>query len=201
MPKVKICGLKRLEDIEIVNKYHPDYVGFVFSNSKRQVDFKTAKILKQNLNKNIKSVGVFVNEKIEYIVELCKNQIIDLIQLHGDEDNNYLSNIKNILKNPIIKSVSVGENFKIPNIDADYLLFDTYKENAKGGTGEVFNWNKLMSFNDKPFFLAGGLNSKNVNIAITKTKPFCVDVSSGVEKDGFKDEYLIEEFIKKTRNS
>ena len=241
-PKIKICGLKRKKDIEIVNKYRPDYIGVVFAGSKRKVTKVQATGLRKMLNADILAVGVFVNEDIDKIVDLVEDKVIDLIQLHGDEDKEYIIKLREALSTKqidakIIKAIRVksGDNVKeilIRNdllIDdllddnvqknekhnladkkrcfknnyklitqIDYILFDTYSSKEYGGTGKAFDWNILKDIK-QPFFLAGGLNSENVNDAIKICNPYVVDVSSAVEIDGYKDEDKIKEFISKIR--
>jgi len=200
--KIKICGLTREQDIDTVNAVLPDYIGFVFSKSKRQIDEKKAKALKDRLNPAIKAVGVFVNEEIEKINELCNFQVIDVIQLHGDENEDYIRRLKNHVSNKIIKAVRVKELNDIEKameFSCDYLLFDTYHEKEYGGTGKTFDWSMIPSYINKPFFLAGGINSCNVVNAIEHYNPFCVDISSGVETNGCKDPEKIIDIVAKVR--
>jgi len=189
MTKVKICGLKATQDIEFVNELLPDFVGFVFVKSKRQIGFQEAKCFKSFLDSSIQAVGVFVNAAIGDICAL--EGIIDIVQLHGDEDEDYVQKLKANCKMPIIKAFRVGESFQMQNTSADFLLFDTASKDAYGGTGEVFDWNKINNLSNnltqRPVFLAGGINAENVGRAIETVKPFCVDVSSSVETDGCKD--------------
>jgi len=182
--KIKICGLKREEDIFYANKYLPDYIGFVFAKSKRQISAEEARELKKLLNPKIKAVGVFIDEDIKNIIPLLKEKIIDIVQLHGNEDQNYIDALKKAFPAPVIKAVRVGEDFVSPAVNADFILFD-----AGGGSGKTFDWTKIKNYK-KPFFLAGGLNADNIKEA-AKLKPFCVDLSSGVETDGKKDEEKI----------
>jgi phosphoribosylanthranilate isomerase len=182
MPKIKICGLKRKEDIEYANQAKPDYAGFVFAGTKRKIDFKTAAHFRSLLDKNIKSVGVFINEPIANIASLCKEKTIDIVQLHGDEDENYIDALRQKIDAKIIKSVNFQFsifNFQLPS-NPDFLIFD-----SGAGSGKTFDW-KLIPKTDKPFFLAGGLNKDNIEEAL-KLKPYCVDLSSGVETGGQKD--------------
>ena len=137
MVKIKICGLTALDDVNSVNEAIPDYIGFVFAKSKRQVDFKQAKYLKEALSKQIKSVGIFVNENIDFIKLLSNEGIIDVIQLHGDEDEEYITKIKTIGK-PVIKAIRVKNKEDIIEISTDYTLFDTYNKERYGGIGESF---------------------------------------------------------------
>lgn len=202
--KIKICGLMRSKDIEYVNEFMPDYIGFVFAKSKRQIDFDTAKRLKEKLDKSIKTVGVFVDEDIETIAQTVNDGVIELVQLHGSEDESYILNLRQKLKSDIaiIKAVrvnSLNNNILKDNLlnkistNADFVLLD-----SGAGSGEIFDWDKKIVCN-KPVFLAGGLNEYNVSEAIKKIQPFAVDVSSGIETAGFKDIEKIRRFIKESR--
>lgn len=198
MTKIKICGLSRLEDIDAVNSAKPDYIGFVFAESKRQVSFETAKRLKSALNQEIKAVGVFVNQPVEEIIALAKDQVIDVIQLHGDEDEGYISRLREAVSLPIIKAMRIRQKSDVKIQNADFALFDTYDKNQYGGSGLSFNWELLKGYKGE-FFLAGGLQSDNIEEAIKTVKPFCVDISSGVETNGIKDQKKICEIVKKIR--
>lgn len=201
MSKVKICGLLRIEDIVAANECMPDYIGFVFAKSRRQIDKDTARNLKSQLDKHISAVGVFVNQELEYIADLFKQGIIDLVQLHGDEDENYILKLKNICGCKIIKAIGISDSIpKIP-ANADYILFDKVTQGeTRGGTGLSFNWEIIKGFNKLPVFLAGGLTVSNAGQAIMEVNPYCVDVSSGVETDGFKDKEKMNSFVRKVRN-
>ena len=203
MTKIKICGLTRTEDIEMVNEFLPDYIGFVFAKSRRQVSAEQAKELKNKLRPAIKAVGVFVNEKPENIAEIANQGIIDLIQIHGDEDAAYCAQLRKLTQAPIIKVVRVEreDDFAgIEEFDCDYYLFDTLSSKEYGGTGKAFDHSILYNKEiKKPFFVAGGLNQDNVAAVIEVIKPFGVDTSGGVETDGIKDVNKIKEFIKQGR--
>lgn len=203
MTKIKICGLTRTEDIEMVNEFLPDYIGFVFAKSRRQVSAEQAKELKNKLRPAIKAVGVFVNEKPENIAEIANQGIIDLIQIHGDEDAAYCAQLRKLTQAPIIKVVRVEreDDFAgIEEFDCDYYLFDTLSSKEYGGTGKAFDHSLLYNKEiKKPFFVAGGLNQDNVAAVIEVIKPFGVDTSGGVETDGIKDANKIKEFIKQGR--
>ena len=203
MSKIKICGIKRPEDIEIVNKYKPDYIGFIFSKSPRQVDFETARELKSRLDKSIRVVGVFVNEPIDFIVKLCISNVIDAVQLHGDENDEYIKQLRARVKCRIIKAVRVKSTEQILREEqkkCDFLLLDTYRKDVYGGSGEKFNWDLIPADLVKEYFLAGGLNADNIQLAIKTLHPFCVDVSTSVETDGVKDEKKVKEIIDKVRS-
>ena len=203
MTKIKICGLSREKDIDIANELLPDYVGFVFAKSKRQVSAEQARKLKDRLSPQIKAVGVFVNEKAETIAEIVSKGIIDLVQLHGDEDAAYCRELRKLTEAPIIKAVRLKDESSLTGIEeftCDYYLFDTYSEQDYGGTGKSFNQEILLNKKiDKPYFIAGGLNAANVAAVIKDIRPYAVDVSGGVETDGVKDKAKIEEFINRGR--
>lgn len=185
--KIKICGLFRDCDIDYVNEAKPDFAGFVFAKSHRQVSVELARKLKSKLDKNILAVGVFVNEDINKIVEVCNKNIIDFIQLHGGEDDKYINELKKICSKKIIKAIKVktGEDIiRWRNCRADWLMFDAGK-----GEGKAFDWNLIKNF-IRPYFLAGGINENNVEQAL-KLNPYCIDVSSGVETNKIKDKQKI----------
>lgn len=198
--KIKICGLKRNEDIEYVNEALPDYIGFVFSKSRRQVTLQQAYDLKGDLNSRIKSVGVFVNEPQDMIAELAKNGIIDLAQLHGNEDNVYISKLREKTdgKVKIIKAISISNEFSIDQIneiDADFFLLD----NGSGGTGKAFDYSLIKNKVNDRIFLAGGINAGNIKNAVS-LNPYCIDVSSGAESDGIKDREKIIKLVRSIRD-
>lgn len=204
MVKVKICGIKTLQDVEFVNRQKPDFTGFVFySLSKRYVSLITARSLKAKLNKKIKSIGVFVNAPPEEIAAAAELGIINIVQLHGDETNAYIAELRKICTLPIIKAVRVREEADIKKAafyNCDYFLFDTYSTASYGGTGRQFDTQLLKGVKiNKPYFLAGGLNAGNVRSALKGLKPYAVDVSGGVESGGSKDEIKIKNFIKQVK--
>ena len=212
MVKLKICGMKRLEDIEMAIRYKPDYIGFVFAESPRKVSYEQAKELSNNLSEDIVPVGVFVNEHMKLIVDLFKDGIIKIAQLHGDEDETYIKNLKakSIEETgeeiPVINAIEINSIIQNDDFDesqvnekllewrdsaSDYFILDSGK-----GSGKTFNWDLVdKEILNKPFFLAGGLNSENLDLAIEEFNPFAVDLSSSVETDGFKDEEKIKEII------
>jgi phosphoribosylanthranilate isomerase len=202
LTKIKICGLTRLEDIKAVNQFQPDFIGFVFANSKRQVNKSQAKLLKANLLPEIKSVGIFVNESMELITELCEEGIIDMIQLHGDEKEEYIRKLEQFVSCPVIKAISVQSKEQIElaeKLPVGYLLLDTYKNGQHGGTGTVFDHSLIPELN-KPYFLAGGLDLENITNAVKIYHPFAVDVSSSLETNGVKDADKIRRMIETVRN-
>lgn len=196
-PLIKICGLSRPCDIDYANEYRPDFIGFVFAESRRQVSCDTAAELKSRLSPNIKSVGVFVNDDMDRIAALAESGVIDLVQLHGTEDNEYLSELKGRISLPVIRAVSVGSSDERQRLDscADYILLD----NKGGGTGQTFDWSAAPK-TDKPVFLAGGINISNVSDGIASFHPYAVDISGGVETDGFKDPIKIKNIIRRIRD-
>ena len=195
MPKIKICGIRRFEDIEMVNKYLPDYVGFVFAESKRKVTHDTAYQLKDKLNPNILSVGVFVDAPQDEILELYNGGAIEIAQLHGGENEEYITDLKEKTDNElkIIKAIEISKGTELNEYDnskADYLLLDSGK-----GSGKTFDWKLIKKEIKKDFFLAGGLSSSNILEAIEQFNPYAVDLSSALESDGFKDENKIKEIM------
>lgn len=202
MTKIKICGLKRTEDISYVNELLPDFAGFVFAKSSRQVDAKKAAELKKHLSPKIKAVGVFVNAEPEFIAKLYQQQIIDLAQLHGDETTDYIHRLKHLCPSlPLIKAVRVQNTKQIleaEKLPCDYLLLDTWQKDSYGGSGKTFD-RSLIPPLAKPWFLAGGLNTENIAESIAQCHPWAVDVSSAVETDGVKDKEKIRIFIDQAR--
>ena len=197
MTKIKICGLSREEDIIAVNETMPDYIGFVFAESKRRISREKALELKKLLNPNIKAVGVFVNAPITEVANCCADNTIDLIQLHGDESDEYMAQLTSITANPIIRAVRVRSTediMKADHLPCDYLLFDTYIKDQYGGSGVTFDWSLIPKI-EKPFFLAGGLDRTNINEAVRQCDPYCLDISSGVETNGCKDKPKMKEIV------
>ncbi len=200
--KIKICGLRRAEDIDLVNAMQPDYIGFVFAKSKRNVTPETAAQLKAMLSPNIQTVGVFVNHDVAVIHALLDAKTIDVVQLHGTETEEDIRALKtNYPTVPIIKAVSVtsaSDNLAWADSAADYLLLD----NGAGGSGKPFDWAVLPTLSTfaKPYFIAGGLTPSNVT-SVLPFAPYGVDVSSGVEstETGYKDPELVATFIHTVR--
>lgn len=196
--KVKICGIRRAEDIEIVNKYLPDFIGFIFvPASKRYVEPKIVAELKKNLDPRIKTVGVFVNESIEKIREIKKVCSLDVIQLHGEETPQFCEE----LSGRIWKAIRVKDEDCVEILDtyAEYtelLLLDTYVDGTHGGTGQAFDWDLIEFFSaDYNIGLAGGITRENVLKAKKKVEPELIDVASGSETNGLKDEEKIKDII------
>ena len=202
MTRVKICGLSRPEDIFQANKLKSDYIGFVFyPKSKRAVTQSQAALLKAMLDKEIKAVGVFVNADIAFIEKLAQLRIIDLVQLHGDEDSLYIQELRKKVYIPIIKAIRVQGEESLLNLEqyqVDFFLFDTYKPGQYGGTGERFNLELEGVTIPKPYFIAGGLDASNVAHVIAENPhAYAVDVSGGVEDSatGLKDAQKMADFV------
>lgn len=203
MAKIKICGLKRIQDIEYVNQAKPDYAGFVFAPSKRQVSKEQARQLIHQLSSEIQSVGVFVNETEQEILDIVQVTGLDLVQLHGDESEDFIIHLKEKLPKTvsIIKAIRVRDATDLARGNdciADYVLFDAYSKDGYGGTGHAFDWNWIQQLN-KPFFLAGGINLDNMDEALQVVRPYGVDLSSSVETDGYKDREKIIEIVNKVK--
>lgn len=197
MTKIKFCGLFQACDIEAANELNPEYVGFVFAEkSKRYITPEKAKELKHLLDPEIKAVGVFVNENPERAACLLNNDIIDIAQLHGSENEDYIRQLRNLTDKPIIKAFRIETVKDIADAEsctADHILLD-----SGAGTGTVFDW-KLIQDIGRPYFLAGGLDTHNVENAVKLLHPFAVDVSSGIETDGVKDKIKMTEFAAAVR--
>lgn len=197
MAKIKLCGLKRSCDIEYVNELMPEYIGFVFApKSKRYITQAEAEVLRNQLKKDIVPVGVFVDEKPEVIADMIRNNVIKTVQLHGNENEDYIKILRENIDCEIIKAFRIKnrEDVKAANDSiADYVLLD-----SGGGTGETFDWSLLGEIK-RPYFLAGGLAPGNVGLALSELKPFAVDASSSLETDGFKDKEKMAAFVNAVR--
>ncbi|WP_274204533.1 bifunctional indole-3-glycerol-phosphate synthase TrpC/phosphoribosylanthranilate isomerase TrpF [Veillonella rogosae] len=204
-PKVKMCGISKVETIPAIVDAKPDYMGLVFAPSKRQVTVEQAKILVEELHKQyavrynsetIKTVGVFVNETVENLLKIAEEVKLDVIQLHGDEDESFIQILKEQSNVEVWKAVQVrsaADAEKWIDSSADMLLFDAYHKDERGGTGEVFDWSSLDEF-ERPFMLAGGIDSTNVARAIRTVRPYGIDISSGIETEGVKDDEKMKAF-------
>lgn len=233
-PKVKMCGISKVETIPAIVDAKPDYMGLVFAPSKRQVTVEQAKTLVAELHKQyektygevtvpmntdtaqdsqdsqdsqefvqgnsnfekIKTVGVFVNETLENLLKIVEEVKLDVIQLHGDEDESFIQTLKEQSNVEVWKAVQVrsaADAEKWIDSSADMLLFDAYHKDERGGTGEVFDWSSLDEF-ERPFMLAGGMDSTNVARAIRTVRPYGIDISSGIETEGVKDTEKIKAF-------
>ena len=206
-PKVKMCGISKVETIPAVVEAKPDYMGLVFAPSKRQVTVEQAKILIEELHKQcinhydtkvVKTVGVFVNETLDNLVRIADTANLDAVQLHGDEDETFIQSLKERTNVEVWKAIQIrtaADTEKWIDSSADMLLFDAYHKDERGGTGEVFDWSSLDAF-ERPFMLAGGIDSTNVARAIRTVRPYGIDISSGIETNGMKDDKKITAFTK-----
>ena len=193
--KIKICGLKRPEDITYVNEAKPDYCGFIieFPKSSRNVTGALVRELTAKLNPDIIPVGVFVNVAPERVEELLLDGTIHIAQLHGQEDETYIRELKQLSDKPIIKAFSVktAEDIeKAVQSPADYILLDQ----GSGGTGKTFDWSLIPEI-QRPFFLAGGIGASNLGQAIREIHPYAVDLSSSVETEKRKDPMKIRQVV------
>lgn len=211
-PKVKMCGILKVETIPAVVEAKPDYMGLVFAPSKRQVTVDQAKTLVEELHKQytkrynngaeqsnndeIKTVGVFVNETLDNLVSIATETNLDAVQLHGDEDEAFIQSLKERTNVEVWKAVQIRSAADAEawiDSSADMLLFDAYHKDERGGMGEVFDWSCLDEF-ERPFMLAGGIDSTNVARAIRTVRPYGIDISSGIETEGVKDDEKIKAF-------
>ena len=206
-PKVKMCGISKVDTIPAVVEAKPDYMGLVFAPSKRQVTMEQAKMLvealynqckEQNNTVSIKTVGVFVNETLDNLVAIAREANLDAVQLHGDEDEAFIQSLKERTNVEVWKAVQIRSAADAEvwiDSSADMLLFDAYHKGERGGTGDVFDWSCLDTF-ERPFMLAGGIDSTNVARAIRTVRPYGIDISSGIETNGVKDDEKITAFTK-----
>lgn len=217
-PKVKMCGISKGETIPAIVDAKPDYMGLVFAPSKRQVTVDQAKTLVEELHKQyanryngdaeqysnqtlihqefIKTVGIFVNETLDNLVTIATEVNLDAVQLHGDEDEAFIQSLKERTNVEVWKAVqirSAADAAAWIDSSTDMLLFDAYHKDERGGMGEVFDWSCLDEF-ERPFMLAGGIDSTNVARAIRTVRPYGIDISSGIETEGVKDDEKIKAF-------
>lgn len=198
MIKIKLCGLTRRCDIDWANELLPDYVGFVFAGSRRRVTDEQAAQLRNILREDIPAVGVFVDEPIDHAAALVRQGVIQLVQLHGAEDEGYIRELRRAVSAPVIQAFSVRSSEDIQaagRSSADFVLLD----HGAGGTGRTFDWS-LAAALDRPYFLAGGLHPGNA-AAAAELRPYAVDVSSGIETAGVKDRQKMIEFVRRIRHT
>ena len=208
MTKIKMCGLRRTEDIRAVNRLKPDYVGFVFAKkSRRYVTPEQAESLRKALAPSILAVGVFVNADVREVSDLLNRGIIDIAQLHGQEDEAYIESLRSLTDKPLIQAFQLkpeeaGNHEAVQatleraaKSSADFVLID-----SGAGSGETFDWRLLSDF-PRDYFLAGGLCAENVTTAIEATSAFAVDISSNLETDGYKDPKKMEAFVAAVRGA
>ena len=196
MVRIKICGLFRDCDIDYVNEAKPDYIGFVFAKSRRQVGLEQARQMRGRLDRDILPVGVFVDAPVGQIIELYREGIISLAQLHGQEDDTYIQTLKERCDVPVIQAVAVKTTADILcrlSSPADYLLLD----NTAGGSGQSFDWQQIPDIN-RPYFLAGGIDEAKMPAALAR-QPFGIDISSGAETQGLKDRDKIRRLLELAR--
>lgn len=198
--RIKICGLTRPEDIQTVNEAKPDFCGFIveFPKSRRNVTVDQLRKLREKLDENILPAGVFVNAPVELPAQLLNEGTIALAQLHGQEDEEYITRLKGMTDQLLIKAFSIKTEEDVEQAlrsGADYILLDQ----GAGGTGETFDWNLVPSIK-RPWFLAGGLGCDNLESAIHLLHPWAVDLSSSVETDGHKDPDKILKAVQAVRN-
>lgn len=193
--KIKICGLKRMEDIAYANRYQPDYVGFIinFPKSHRSKTPQEVEILSRELSDSIQKVGVFVDEPAETPITMANQGIIDVIQLHGNEDEDYIQTLRSRCRAKIIKAFTIRGAADIrvaKESSADYVLLDQGK-----GSGQVFDWSWIPEDFGRAYFLAGGLTPENIDDAYGRLHPWAMDISSGVETNQQKDEGKIKSIL------
>lgn len=201
MIRLKFCGLRRFKDVEYVNAAKPDYAGFILSSGfKRSVetyDFFTE--LESSLDDNIKRVGVFVNEPLEHFSRVAP--LLDAVQLHGDEDEGYIAELRKVFDGEIWKAVRLRDVSDIERTavsDADRYVLDAFSENAVGGTGKRIDADllrKAVPLLNKPFFIAGGITAENITETAREFSPYGIDLSGGIETDGVKDMRKMENIV------
>ena len=203
---IKICGITKLEEIKSLNMLKPEFIGFVFAESKRKVTGHEARILFDDLDKDIKTIGVFRNNSKEFILDVLKQVPLYAIQLHGDENEEFILDLKDKVNCEIWKAVSVKSKEdmgKALNYPVETLVLD----GSNPGSGEIFPWEYIQGTKfTKRIFLAGGINEENVQEAIDKVKPQGIDLSSGVEiitEEGIriKSKEKMKKLIDKVRNN
>ena len=201
MTKIKICGLKRPEDIQAVNEAKPDFAGFVIEvpKSRRNVSAEQARKLVKGLSERIQAVGIFVNAPMDLVAGLLNDGTLALAQLHGSEDEAYIRELRQRTDKPLIQAFSIRSEADIERArqsTADYLLLDQ----GGGGTGQCFDWSLVPEL-ARPFFLAGGLGVSNLSEAIFQVRPWAVDLSSSLETGGVKDPAKMRAAVKLVRNT
>lgn len=199
MTRIKLCGLTRPEDIAAANALQPEYIGFVFAAKSKRAVSGMAAALKAQLSPQIQTVGVFVNEAPETVAELLNAGIIDIAQLHGQEDETYIHRLRKLTNKPLIQAVRVTDAASLANAQkspADLILLDS----GAGGTGTAFDWTVLDKFS-RLYFLAGGLGPDTVGNAVKRFHPYAVDVSSGIETAGKKDPAKMAAFVAAVRKT
>ena len=196
--KIKFCGLRREEDVKFAASLGAGFMGFILTDRfRRFIEPEEAGRLKQFVPASCKTVGVFVDEPLDYVIESAELADLDMIQLHGSEDDAYIAQIKEKTGLPVIKMVkpvTIDDIITARQSLADLILLDS----GAGGTGKVFDWS-LAERLGRDYILAGGLTPDNVGEAVERLKPFAVDVSSGVETEGIKDFSKMKAFAAEVR--
>lgn len=189
---LKFCGLRRMQDIRYANEVGPDYVGFVFAESRRQVGVQQAAELAANLAPGIRTVGVFVQEPLETLCQTVEQVPLAVIQLHGDETRDMVERVRERFPDrEVWKAVRVRDAQALAEADrlpVDALLLDSFVPGSYGGSGQTANWELIAQARlHKRFFLAGGLTAENIAQAAAVVHPHGIDVSGGIETQEEKD--------------
>ncbi|MBU5459127.1 phosphoribosylanthranilate isomerase [Anaerostipes sp. MSJ-23] len=199
---VKMCGIRRMQDVLYANEVQPDYIGFIFAKSKRYIKPQDAAILQKQLDPSIKTVGVFVNEPVDSMLNTAKIVGLDVLQLHGDETEKEVKKIREKSSLEIWKAVrvqTVEDIIKAEELLIDRLLLDSFSKEAYGGTGKVMDIALIEQAKiTKPYLIAGGLHRDNLQEIIQRLHPQGIDISSGIETDGYKDLEKMKEIMKIT---
>lgn len=199
MTRIKICGLTRPEDVRYVNTAKPDWCGFIlnFPSSRRNVTPEQARALRAGLDPDIRPVGVFVNRPVEEVAALLNSGVISVAQLHGREDNAYISVLRTLAPGCVVwRAFQLRSQADLAAADAsgaDLVLLDNGR-----GTGQTFDWSLAGSVH-RPFLLAGGLTPESIPRAVAALRPYGLDLSSGVETDGVKDPAKIQAAVTAAR--
>ncbi len=201
--KLKLCGLRRHEDIEMINEVMPDCVGFIFAPTRRYVSPTSVRELCRGLAAGIKKVGVFVNSPIGMLVATSKISGVDAVQLHGDETAEYIRALRKRFDGEIWKAVRVRKPEdikKAEQLPVDMLLYDSFVPGEYGGTGKEINLGAIIAAGPKkPFYLAGGINAGNLDEILSIVQPYGIDISSGFEVDGYKSKDKLGEIMNKLK--
>ncbi|MFX3617422.1 MAG: phosphoribosylanthranilate isomerase [Sporolactobacillus sp.] len=200
MTKIKICGMQREQDILAANQANPDFVGFIFADFDRHyITEAKARSFKKLLLPTIKAVGAFVNAPVNEVIRLLNDDVINIAQLHGNEDEAYISRVMKETGKPVINATGVKmptDIDKVRNSCADFILLD-----APGGcTGTAFDWSLIKDIN-RPYFLAGGINLLNIQTAVRDFQPYSIDLSTGAETDGQKDPEKMQKLVSLVREA
>jgi phosphoribosylanthranilate isomerase len=199
--KVKICGITNWIDARRAVEAGADFLGFNFHpGSPRYVTPAKARRIVRRLPKGISSVGVFVNEGEEKILDIARTVGLDHLQLHGEESPAMVERLGRIF--PVIKAVRVRKSFRAAKLarfkDAEAFLLDGFDAKHRGGTGKTFDWRLVPKTNARTrIFLAGGITAENVREAIRAARPYAIDACSGVEaRPGKKDPKRMKAFLR-----